>query len=416
MLRLAIVIGALTAGLTAADAEDWPQWRGPEGNNHAPTGSSPPTQWDLGRGTGVVWKTPIPGRGHSSPTIVGDSIYLTTADEQQQTQSLLVLSRGSGQLEESVVIHRGGLPPQIHPKNTHASSTVAVAGQRIFVVFYNSDAIYATALDLMTRRQLWQKKVCAFQPAAFQFGYGASPLVEDDLLIIAAEYDGPDSGLFALDCVTGRRIWKVDRPANLSFSSPVVADLASRRQLLLPGADKVQSFDPSTGRLLWSADASTEATCGTICWDHRQVFISGGNPVPGTWAVRADGSAQLTWQNSVMCYEQSLLADGGYLYAISDPGVAYCWKAEDGTEVWKKRLGGNYSASPLLAGDRIYTVSEAGDVHVFRASSSGYDEIATDRLGDEVFATPVALDDRLYVRYAVRTRDGRQEYVAALGH
>ncbi len=411
---LAGIVGLSLWQAVPAGAEDWLQWRGSEGDNHAPEGADPPLKWDLERGKSVVWNTPIPGAGHSSPTIVGNAIYLTTADVDTDQQLLLKFDRATGQLKDTAVVHPSGLPRRIHPNNTHASPTVASDGKRLFVVFHNDDAIRATAYDL-TLRKIWQRKVADFQPSSFQFGYGASPILFEDRLIIAAEYDGPSSGLYALDKTNGKPIWNVPRPSNLSFSSPVVANVAGRKQLLLPGADKIQSFDPMTGNLFWSADASTEATCGTIAWDNRQVFISGGNPRSGTWSVLADGSKKLVWENRVMCYEQSLLADRGYIYAVSDAGVGYCWKANNGAEMWKTRLAGGFSSSPLLVGNRIYVASESGELFIYRASPDRYLPIAENQLGDEVFATPVALGKRLYVRYAKQTRDGRQEFLAALG-
>ncbi|WP_153559403.1 outer membrane protein assembly factor BamB family protein [Roseimaritima sediminicola] len=413
VIWLAAGVLTLLAG-RANGADDWPQWRGAASDNHAPLGASPPQQWDLSSGHGVVWKTPVPGAGHSSPTVFGNRIYLSTAEPDQDQQRLLQFDRESGELIRAVVVHQGGLPKRIHPHNTHASPTVATDGELVFVVFHNDGAIRATAFD-NDLRQVWQSKVADFTPAAFQFGYGASPVLYRNHVIIAAEYDGPDSGLYALDKANGRQAWKVARPANLSFSSPVVAMLAGKDQLLLPGADAIQSFDPVTGRRFWSAEASTEATCGTVVWDDRSVFVSGGNPRSGTWAVRADGTEELIWENSVMCYEQSLLADRGYVYAVSDAGVAYCWKADNGTEMWKRRLGGGFSASPLLVDDRIYAASEDGEVFVYRATPDRFVLLAKNRLGDEIFATPVALGDRLYVRYAVMGEDGRQEYLAALG-
>ncbi len=395
-------------------ADDWPQWRGSTGDNHAAPSATPPLEWDLQQGRSVVWKTPVPGAGHSSPTIVGQSIYLTTAEQDRDRQLLLQFDRQSGQLKNTVVVHDSGLPKRIHPQNTHASPTVASDGRQVYVVFHNSAAIQVTAYDASLRK-LWHQKVANFTPQSFQFGYGASPTLYRDRLIIAAEYDGPDSGLYAFDKDNGQPIWQVPRPANLSFSSPIVAKLAGTDQVLLPGANKIQSFDPLNGNLLWSADASTTTTCGTVAWNDGQVFVSGGEPENGTWSVSADGTARLVWDNRVRCYEQSLLADRGWIYAVSDAGVGYCWRAKDGTEMWKRRLGGGFSASPLLVGNRIYAVSEAGKVFVYRASPDRFQSLATNQLGDEAFATPVALGDRLYVRYAVFTDAGRQEYLAALG-
>lgn len=410
------MIWMIACGLPfAAGAEDWPCWRGPNGDNHAAASTDAPLRWSLESGDNIVWKTPLPGRGHSTPILAGDAIYLTTSETSKQTQSVLKFNRNSGRLIDQWVLHRGTLPKRIHPNNSHASPTPAFDGENLFVVFYTDDAIWLTAMST-TGREIWKKRVCQFRPAAFQFGYGASPLIEDDLVIIAGEYDGGESGLYALDRSTGKLVWKVPRPSNLNFASPIAATIAGQRQVLLAGADMVNAYDPQNGRLLWSTEASTEAICGTVVWDDRRILISGGNPASGTWCVNGDGSQKLLWQNRVMCYEQSLLATKGFVYAIADNGVAYCWRSSDGVEMWKKRLfAGRVSASPLLVGDRLFIASQAGTIYVISASPDRFDLLSENPSGDSLFASPVAVDHRLFFRTGVGQGDERQEYLVAVG-
>jgi hypothetical protein len=371
-------------------AENWPCWRGPQGNNHASEQTDAPIRWDLETGQNIVWKTELPGRGHSTPVV-------------------------SGRLMDQWVLHRGTLPRRIHPNNSHASPTPSYDGESLFVAFYTDDSIYVTAMTT-SGREVWQTRVCEFKPSAFQFGYGASPLVEDDVVIIAAEYDGPDSGLYALDVRTGKVVWKVPRPINLNFASPIAATIAGQRQVLLAGGDKIAAYDPRTGRTLWTIDATTEAICGTVVWDDRRIMVSGGNPIAGTWCVSGDGSQARLWDNRVMCYEQSLLAIKNYVFGVADTGVAYCWRTSDGVETWKKRLfAGPISASPLLVGDRFYVASQRGTVYVIAALPDRFDLLAENATGDSMFASPVAIDDRLYLRCGVGLGDQRQEYLVATG-
>ena len=407
----------LSAGALAqqSNAEDWPCWRGPRGNNHASDETDAPIRWDLESGENIVWKTAIPGRGHSSPVIIKDSIFLTTGQQSDQTQSLLKLDRESGRLMDQWVLHRDMLPSRNHPNNSYASPTPAFDGESLFVAFHTGDAIWVTAMTTLGR-EVWKTRVCDFQPAAFQFGYGASPLVEDGLVIVAAEYDGRDSGLYALDARTGKTVWKVKRPVNLNFASPITATIAGQRQVLLAGADSITAYDPQTGHLLWDADAGTEAICGTVVWDGRRIMFSGGNPAPGTWCVRGDGSQAQLWENRVMCYEQSLLAIKNFVFAVDDRGIAYCWRTSDGGETWKKRLfGGAISASPLLVGDHIYVASQAGTVYVIAALPDRFDLLAENPTGNSIFASPVAVDDRLYLRTGIGLGTDRQEYLIAIG-
>lgn len=396
-------------------ADNWPSWRGPEGNNHAAEETRAPLRWDLETGQNIVWKTPLPGRGHSSPIVIEDAIFLTTAEQSVGTQSLLKLDRESGRLIDQWVLHQGTLPRRIHGNNSHASPTPVYDGENLFVSFYTGDAIWMTAITT-DGQTVWKKKVCDFQPSQFQFGYGASPIAEDGLVIVAAEYDGPDSGLYALDVRTGAIVWKVPRPANLNFASPIVATIAGQRQVMIAGADTIAAYDPTTGRTLWTIDSSTEAICGTIVWDGRRVMVSGGNPVAGTWCVSGDGSQAELWQNRIMCYEQSLLAIKNFVFAVDDRGIAHCWRTVDGVETWRSRLfAGPISASPLLVNDRIYVASQSGTVYVIAALPDRFDLLTENATGDSIFATPVAVDDRLYIRCGVGLGDDRQEYLVATG-
>lgn len=401
-----------TAPLTVA--QDWSQWRGPTGDNHAPTGATAPVAWS--EEAGLAWKTPIPGRGHSSPTLVGSRIYLTTADEESQTQSLLVLDRATGRLLKETPTHRGGFPAQIHQNNTHASPTVASDGQRVFALFCNNDAAMVTAYDL-DGNQLWQTRAGGFDPQQYEFGFGSSPRLVDGLLVLSTEYDGPESGLYALDPATGQSVWKTPRVKQLSYSTPAIANLGGRNQLLMSGNYSLASYDAATGKQLWETEGSARATCGTMVWDESLGlgFASGGYPNQFTLAVDLGGDHRIAWQNGVKCYEQSMLVVDGYLYGVSDKGIAYCWRGSDGQEMWKERLGGGFSSSPLLVDGKIYVTSEAGTTHVYQAIPERFVGLGRNQLGDSGFATPTPADGRLYHRYAKSENGGRQEYVVAIG-
>jgi outer membrane protein assembly factor BamB len=204
----------------------------------------------------------------------------------------------------------------------------------------------------------------------------------------------------------------------LSYSSPSIVPGGGKNQLLMSGNYQVASYAPATGEVLWSLDdTSTRATCGTMVWDEKLGlgFASGGFPDSFTLAVRLDGDHEVVWRNGVKNYEQSLLAVDGYVYATADRGIAYCWRASDGKEMWRERIGGKYSASPLLVGGKIYATNEQGTTTVFEANPERYVGVAQNQLGDSAFATMTPSDGRLYHRYA-KTEDGkRQEYLVAIG-
>ncbi|MEQ8791338.1 MAG: PQQ-binding-like beta-propeller repeat protein [Pirellulaceae bacterium] len=393
-----------------AGENDWRWWRGPQFNGVAAEGQSPPTTWSDAEN--VVWKTPVPGRGHSSPVVVGSRVLLTTCDESSETQSVLCFDRSTGEEKWKREVNRGGLP-RVHNKNTHASPTVACDGERIYASFAHHDAVHVVALTL-EGQPVWQKTIGPFQPQQYKYGYAPSPLLYESLVIVAVDYD-QGGYLTALKQADGEPAWRAPRPKRTSYSSPVVAHVGGRDQLLISGGELVASYDPQNGRPLWSVNATTSATCGTMVWDGDLVFASGGYPQAGTFAIRADGSGSIVWQNREKCYEQSMLAHDGYLYAVNDTGIAYCWKADDGTEMWKTRLGGPVSASPVLADGNIYIPNERGTMFVFRAIPRQYEAVSQNQLGDEAFATPAFCGGQVFARVADSSGGRRQEMLYCLG-
>lgn len=402
----------LVAGV--ASAADWPQWRGPTADNHAAPGAEAPLEWT--ETSGIVWRTAVPGRGHSSPTIVGERIYLTTGDAAKQTQSLLIFDRQTGALLLDQLVHQGALPAQIHSNNSHASPTVASDGERVFTLFFRDGSAWLSAFTL-EGEPLWSKRAAPFQPRQYSFGFGSSPRIVNGLLVLATEFDGPGSGLYAYDPATGEEVWSTDRPEKLSYSSPSIVPVGGDIQLMMTGNHQVASYEPKSGEQLWRVDAPAMATCGTMVWDESLglAFGSGGYPDSFTLAVRTEAPHDVVWQNRVKCYEQSMLALDGYVYGIADTGVAYCWRGSDGEQMWKQRLGGRWSSSPVLVGDRIYATNESGTTYVFRATPDRCEVLAENQLGTSGFATPTPLDGRLYHRYGDGEGADRQEYLVAIG-
>jgi hypothetical protein len=190
--------------------------------------------------------------------------------------------------------------------------------------------------------------------------------------------------------------------------------VGGRDQLLLTGCDLVSAFDPSNGKRLWEIEgATTECVTSTVT-DGNLIITSGGYPRNHMSAIRADGSGEVVWQNKVRVYVPSVLISDGFLYAVTDAGVAMCFKADDGREVWKHRLGGGFTASPVLVGKTIFATNEGGKTFIFKAQSSEFELVAENHLGDEVFATPTICGSRVYMRIANRQDDKRQEMLYCL--
>jgi len=391
---------------------DWPWWRGPTRNGVAAGNHSPPTRFSDTEN--VVWKTPVPGRGHSSPIVVGDHVFLASADMSDKVQSVLAFDRRSGKQIWKSDISRGGLPARNHPKNTEATPTLASDGERLFATFFHHETVQATALDFHGK-QVWQKTVGPFNPRMYEYGYAPSPTLYRGTVIISAEYDG-DSAISALDRETGRQVWRTKRQSSITFSTPVVAHVAGRDQLLLSGADEVASYDPASGKRLWTTPGTTAATCGTMVWDGDTVIASGGYPKSETIAVKADGSGKVVWRNKTKCYEQSMLAHQGYVYALDDSSSLFCWRVSDGRQMWNERLKRSpVSSSPVLAGGHVYWANEQGTWWVFKPNPTKFELVSENRLGDEAFPSPAIIGNQIFIRTATASGGRRQEILYCLG-
>jgi len=407
--RNLICLAWLVVAYSTVAGGEWVQWRGPNHNNVAEPGQMVPTGWNDKRN--VIWKAEVPGRGHASPIVIGDLVVLCTAADDEQIQAVIAFERSTGKQRWLKEISRGGFPPT-HIKNTNASSTAASDGKSIFVTFCHHEKVEAVALDL-DGRILWRKDVGQFLPEQYKYGYAASPTIYKDKLIIAGDSD-TSAWVVALNVADGNVVWEQKRPQFLNWSSPIVASLPGGDQLLLSGLHMISSYDPSTGKVLWQTKCLTMATCGTCVWENDLIFASGGYPDAETVAVKADGSG-VVWSNKVMCYEQSMIVHDGYLYAFSDKGIAFCWDAKTGKEMWKERLQGPVSSSPLLVGDTIFATNEAGTTWAFKASPRKYELIAKNQLGDSGFASMIAVDGKFFIRTAKGDGAGRKESLYCIG-
>jgi outer membrane protein assembly factor BamB len=397
----------LTSPLSVLADSDWLQWRGPSGNGVAADSADPPLQWRESQN--IRWKIPIAGRGHSSPVVTGDLVVLTSASDTEQF--VLGIDRASGDQRWQSVLHKGGIPTDLHRKNTAATATPTTDGRSIYVLFHNRGRLLLTALD-REGREIWEKDTGPFH-CDYRFGYGPSPTLHNGMLIVASEF-AEGGYLAAFRSSDGSEVWRVDRKVKTSYSSPIVAHVAGRDQLLLSGANMLISLDPANGNLLWEVEGSSLATCGTMVWNEDTVFASGGFPNKETIAVRADGSGEILWRNTDKSYEQSLLYTDGHIYTLNDTGIAVCWNAETGERKWRERLGGPVSSSPILAGGRIYATNERGITFVFAPNPDRFEKLAEFQLGDEGFATPVFVGDMVFVRTAEQS-GSRQEFLYCIG-
>jgi outer membrane protein assembly factor BamB len=391
----------------ASAAADWPAWRGPTRDGLAAPNQNPPTHWS--EGSNLVWQAPIPGRGHGSPTIVGDRIYLPTADPTRRGQSVLCLARDTGRTIWQTTVHAEGADPGKHPNSSAASASVAWDGERLYINFLNSGAVFTSALS-SEGKILWQRRVSDF---VTHQGFASSPVVHESLVLVSTDNRG--GGVIAgLDRVTGRIVWTESRPKLPNYTTPAILTAGGRLQMVVAGCNRVTSLDPATGRKLWEIDGSTEECVVTGVTDGTRVFVSGGWPRNHTMAVLADGSGKIAWQNNTRVYVPSMIAKAGHLYAVTDGGMAVCWQGETGAELWKERLGGDFFGSPVMVGERIYATNVRGQTFVFEATPKQFRLLAQNQLGDEAYASPAICGGRVYLRAAHRG-EPRQETLYCIG-
>lgn len=415
-----VILTVLLAGVACADerellgavtfpATDWPWWRGPLRNGIASSDQSPPLKWS--ESESILWKATVPGRGHGSPTVVGEQVFLATAEQDREVQSVLCFDRKSGKRLWQTEIHKGGFETKGNSKSSLASSTVACDGERVYINFLNSGAIYTTALTL-DGKQVWQTRITDY---VLHQGFGSSPAVYGSLLLVSADNKGGNGAIAALNRETGTVVWKQPRPKLPNYTSPIVLKVAGREQLIFTGCDLITSFDPLTGKKFWEIPGSTEECVTSTVTDGQLIFTSGGYPTNHISAIAADGSGKVVWKNNTRVYVPSMLVRGEYLYTVLDAGVAMCWKCSSGEEIWKGRIEGTFSASPVMVGNRIFATSEAGKTYIFAASPAGFELEGENKLGSDVFATPTFCGSRIYMRVAGQHDGQREESLYCIG-
>ena len=346
----------------------------------------------------MLWRVKLPGQGHSTPCILGNRIFVSAGDRQQQTIQLLCLDRDTGKKLWQTAIYRGPFP-KIHEDNSHASATPACDGERIFIPYQTGDAVRLAALDL-EGKVVWNQPVGPYKSVQ---GHSSSPALYRSAVILPSD-GSVGNKLTALHRQTGAVVWRASLTKGLeSYASPLVMRVAGRDQAILIGGLKTHSFDPQTGKLLWTCDGPAEFCAATAAFSEDTVFATGGYSQKGLLAIRADGAGDVTrshlrWKSDAKAgYVPSPLLHQGLLYAVSDTGLMRCYDAASGQVVWEHPLKAPFYSSPVLAGDRVYVFDRKGKGYVFKAGRQ-FELLATSELTAGAFATPVITGDRIYLR------------------
>ena len=392
-----ILLTLLILNALVADGQDWPQFRGPAGQGHS-SENALPLEWSETQNVG--WKITVPGQGWSSPVVADGRVWVTTAIVDQEAASLRAIAFDveTGKEVVNSEVFRMTDSTLLNLKNSHASPTPVVEGDRVYVHFgAEGTAALTTSGDIV-----WTTRF----PYISQHGNGGSPILYGDLLIINCDgYD--ESFVVAVDKNTGEVRWKKMRrePFSQAYSTPLVIRVGDRDQIVSVGAFQAAAYDPESGEEIWRIAYPLDGFSNVPrpVYGHGLVYIVTGFQQPSLMAVRVDGTGDVsethvewTLRRSVPFTPSPLLV-GEELYIVSDIGVISCLDATTGEQYWQERVLGNYSASPVYADGRIYFLSEEGVTTVI-APGKEFRSLATNTIDGWTLASTAIADGSLFIR------------------
>ncbi len=411
LLTAAVIAPALSA---AEDADHWPRFRGPNGSGSSDLKGVPVT-WTA---EDYEWVVPLPGIGHSSPVVWDDALFLTTSTP-DGARTLHRLNALTGQDVWTRTVHLG--THTLHQKNSYASGTPALDGERVYVLYADNQQHLVTA-HTFAGEEVWTRDLGPFKS---QHGCGTSPIVYKDLIVIANDQDGPGA-VVAFNRRTGDEVWRMPRHSKVtSYATPFILDLAGRAPQLICINDAlgVTGVDPETGRQLWASGTLPQRAVGSPVYGNGVVVATCGQGGKGVQLVAVDPSGEgdvsgshvrytrLNTNTKSIPYVPTPIVHGGHAYMLLDTASICCMEMATGAEVWIQRLEGNFSASPVLIDGRLYCVNEGGDIFVLDAAPE-FRFHGVSPLGDGSHATPAVANGRVYFRgfgrlASLKARSGR---------
>lgn len=430
MLMRFLVFTIATVFSLSVDANEWRQFRGPDGQGRAFDAKRLPATWS--ETENVIWKAEIPGRGWSSPVFAGSTIWLTTAierelkgDELEQARAkkleknpvakqmnvldavslhAIGVNASTGKVEHNIELFNITDLEPIHSLNSFASPTPVLDGKLLYCHF---GELGTACVDTESREIVWKAKL----PSKHAVGPGSSPIVHKDVFIVPC--DGMEQQyVIGLNKLTGDQVWKTKRPPmsgdngdlHKSFSSPLSFNFNGRDQIIIPGAQWVVAYDPRDGYEIWKVrhgSGFSNVPCPVA--GNGMTYICTGFMSPQLWAIALDGNGDVTETHvkfkipkQVPTMASPILVDD-QLYFITDQGVATSVDAATGHPIWTKRIQGNFSASPLFADGRLYFANQEGKTTVVKPGRE-YDEIAVNSLDGQLMASPAVFEESILLR------------------
>jgi outer membrane protein assembly factor BamB len=416
---------------TASASSNWPQWRGPDGLGVSAE-KNLPDEWSETKN--IQWKTPIPGLGYSSPIVWDKKIFLTTAIEGAQiptgptavkhtlpdgkefkhpdwvgsdrlhTFKVFCLDRDTGKLLWESTAYEGPVYDHRHRRGTYAAPTPVTDGQHVYA-YFGSEGMYCYDLN---GKLVWKKSLGGIPTIGM--GVGTSPVLHDNLVILLCDqgFEGKESFVTALDKKTGKEVWRVARPVQTSWATPLLVKTPQRAELITSGNEWIISYDPANGQELWRTKGLASHAIATPVTGHNLVIVSSGFPQKRVIAIRfggsgnLDGTPYIAWKyEKGTAYVPSPILYGDYLYLQSDAGILTCLDVKTG-EV--KYEGGRvpvpakfYGASPVAFDGKILLTSDDGDTFVIKAGPE-HAVIRTNSLGEPVRASLAIADGKIFIR------------------
>lgn len=417
----ALVLGFSLTSAFAAD--NWPQFRGPNGDGHSYAKGLPLTWSETNN---VKWKTAIHDKGWSSPVVWGSQVWLTTASDEGRQLFAICVDRDSGKIIHDLKVFEIGGQPDIRKFNTYASPTPVIEDSRIYVTFGSAGT---ACVDTRTGKTLWERR--DLECNHFR-GAGSSPISYQNLLIM--NFDGSDHQfIIALDKQTGKTVWRKERSVDYkdlgpdgkpqadgdfrkAFSTPHVAMLDGKAVLVSQGAKAAYGYEPQTGQELWRVEERTShSAAGRPLVGHGLVFLTTGFSKGELLAIKQgkngevidtkdmapaeSGHLQIAWKSKRnVPRKPSLILSGDLLFGIEDDGgMASCYEAQTGAEVWRERVGGNFSASPFHAEGHLYFLSDDGKTTILEAGRQ-FKKLAENKLDGGFMASAAVTGKALFLR------------------